>query len=579
MALLDRGALAESENRLRMLVQQHPEDAGIHRALALLASRSGQAQMALQHMVTATRLAPQSGHLHSDLGRMLASAGRLPEALQSFQHAVALEPELVDGWYFLGVTLRRLDRDHEALPALRRARALAPAHLEIFTALAEAEFDAGDPATALALWQELTALLPETPNSYLKQAECLSRLGAHDAAIAVYRSATERLPASAELWMGMAQAAEDSGDRDGAEHAYRQALALRPGWPFPIAGLLELKRGNASPELVAQASALQRSSELTDPARALLGYGLGKVHDGQHRPVEAFASWRDANAARRREIGPLDRDALRRRVEQTIAAFAAGSWDRLAGAGSDDSRPLFVVGMPRSGTTLAEQIIAAHPDACGCGELPDISLIAHGLPSALGSALPWPQALAVLDAATVRQQAQRYLRTLDTHGGSSMLRAVDKAPLNFFHVGLIALLFPHARVVWCRRDPRDISLSIYSENFSLHAQYATDLADIAHYIRAHETLMRHWQTTAPLPILELHYEQLVTDLETQTRRLIDFVGLPWDGACLDFHRSGRAVQTPSRWQVRQPVYTRSVGRWQRYTQWLGPLQDALAADD
>ena len=155
---------------------------------------------------------------------------------------------------------------------------------------------------------------------------------------------------------------------------------------------------------------------------------------------------------------------------------------------------------------------------------------------------------------------------------------VDKAPLNFFHLGLVARMFPRARVVWCRRDPRDIAVSVYAENFALDERLATDLGDIGHYINLQTRLMRHWQAESPLPVMELVYEELAADPEPSARRLVEFAGLDWDPGCLEFHRSERGVQTPSRWQVRQPIYTRSIGRWHSHADALAPLLATLEAD-
>jgi len=379
--------------------------------------------------------------------------------------------------------------------------------------------------------------------------------------------------------MGLAQAQEDIGDRAGAESSYQQALALRPDWPMALGGLLELKRGQAPLALIETAQALQRGNGLDDAGRALLGYGLGKALDGLGRHAEAMTSWIDANAARRRMIGPLDRAALDERANRLIEDFSPRFWQRVAASGLSSTLPVFVVGMPRSGTTLVEQIIAAHPGAVGCGELPDIALMAQRLPQRLAAEQRWPAHPAAIEREVLREEAGRYLALLERKAGPGVARAVDKAPLNFFHVGLIAALFPQARVVWCRRDPRDVALSIFSENFALQAQYATDLADIGYFHRIHERLMRHWQASNALPIIEIDYARLVQDFEGTTRQLIEFLGLPWDPACLDFHASARAVQTPSRWQVRQPIYTGSLGRWRKYAAWLSPLLAELADED
>src|SRR5690606_26154961 len=190
--------------------------------------------------------------------------------------------------------------------------------------------------------------------------------------------------------------------------------------------------------------------------------------------------------------------------------------------GSGDERPVFVVGMPRSGTTLTEQIIATHSRAHGCGELPDLPLLLKTLGAR------WPDSAADLDAAFLEREAARYLQAASRHAAEGVLRLVDKTPLNYFNLGLVAMLFPRARIVWCRRDPRDIAISIYSENFALDAQFATSLDAIAHSIALQTRLMRHWQSVLPLPIRELQYEALVEFPETEARGLVDFLGLDWE---------------------------------------------------
>lgn len=562
--LQQRGQFAQAEQRLRQLIERHPEQPGPQRAMALLAAQTGRRELARQHMAQAARLAPASGLLRCELGRLLAGEGRMDEALQAFREAAALEPGLTEAWFFLGITLLRLDRAGEAASALRQAHALSPDPPEILAPLADLEFRAGNDSAALPLWQRLVQLRPTDEDARLKLGETLTRLGHHVEARAAFRAGLAALPASAGLWMALAQAEEDAGDREQAEIAYDRALDLKPDWAFPLSGLLGLQRAKASPERIAQAEALQQGRTLDDAERALVGYQLGKVHDGQREYARAMASWQDANAARRRETGALDRARFAEAVERILAGFPAGAL-AAAATGTEDLRPVFVVGMPRSGTTLVEQIIASHPQAAGCGELPELGHLAEAVP-----------VRPIEDAERLRHEAARFLATAERHASrAGALRLVDKAPLNFFHLGLAAQLFPKARVIWCRREARDIGLSIFSENFALASLFATDLGDIGLTINAQHRLMRHWQATLPLPILEVDYEALVSDIEPGTRRIIHFLELPWDAACLDFHASERAVQTPSRWQVRRPAHTGSIGRWRNYAPWLAPLTDVL----
>ncbi|MGH8061410.1 MAG: tetratricopeptide repeat-containing sulfotransferase family protein, partial [Pseudoxanthomonas sp.] len=425
-------------------------------------------------MSCASSLAPDSAEFHFQLGSLLAHAGRYDEALGHFTVATELLPGFAEAWHFQGISLMRMQRDRDALPALRRARELAPDNVKILEGLADLEFRFGYPADALPLWQQLQALRPGDMHVVLRVGETLSRLGLLDRAIASYQAALGQSPDSSELWMALAQAQEDHGDRESARRAFERALALRPGWAFPLGGLLGLQRGQAPQALIDSATSLLASTSLSDHDRSLVGYELGKALDAKGEYAAAMSTWAAANAARQRMTGAYDPAELQHKVERIIAFDQSSLLARSMDVGSRDPRPVFIVGMPRSGTTLTEQIIAAHPLAFGCGELPDMALIAREL--------QWPQDASRADNRMLEQAITRYMDAATRHSPAGAIRLIDKAPLNFFHLDLIALLFPRARVIWCRRDPRDIAISIYGENFALSEKYASDFPGIAHYI-------------------------------------------------------------------------------------------------
>lgn len=484
-------------------------------------------------------------------GRQLATGGDLAAALVEFEHAVRIAPGIVDGWYFLGVTLAKLGRPRDAAAALHRALSLMPDQIEIVGALAYAEFNSGEFAAAAPLFRRVCDTQPRNVDAQLKYGECLSQLGKPDEAAAAFRDAIAESPDAPELWLALGQACEEGGHRADADDAYRQAAVLAPAWPRPLAGLLALQRPEPDTELVKRGQAMFDDNTLPATERMALGHELGKAHDARGAYAEAWDCWVRANAMRREAAGPLDRDALAARLKQKLATKVAK-----ADAVSDDPRPVFIVGMPRSGTTLVEQIIAAHPMAAGCGEMREVPALAA----------------TVSDAASA---AALYLAAAVARGHPGSQRLVDKQPLNLFNLDAIARWFRNAHVIWCRRDPRDVGLSIFSELMSPEARFATDLADIAHYHGAHVTLMSHWKTALHLPILEVEYERLVDDFAGEARRIVEFTGLDWDPACLDFHRAAGPVQTPSRWQVRQPVHRGAMGRWRHYKRELKPLITAL----
>ncbi len=306
------------------------------------------------------------------------------------------------------------------------------------------------------------------------------------------------------------------------------------------------------------------------------GFALGKLLDDADRFDEAFPCFVQANALLKQLPAAADEafdgDKLRRTVDQLIQGFTPRFFAARRQWVAASELPVFIVGMPRSGTTLVEQIAASHPAVFGAGELRDIGGIARTLAADEAGRLTaksW-------DAQAIARASAAHLEQLRSLGGAAV-RVTDKMPGNVFHLGLIATLFPQARVIFCRRDARDTCLSCYFQRFAHNRlRFTFDLADCGRQYLETERLTAHWLKTLPLPMLELHYEELIADQEGQSRRLIDFLGLPWDPVCLEFHRTQRAVVTASVWQVRQPIYNRSVGRWRHYERHLGPLLDVLA---
>jgi len=299
---------------------------------------------------------------------------------------------------------------------------------------------------------------------------------------------------------------------------------------------------------------------------------VAKTLDDADRYDEAFAAYDRANclyrATRAAQGDRFDASGLRHQVDETIATFTADFFAARAGWGASSDLPVFILGMPRSGTSLVEQIAASHSQIFGAGELREIGEIT----ASLGPAANWGE-----DAAL--RLAERHLERLRTLDGAAA-RIIDKLPDNIFQLGSIATLFPRARIVFCRRDARDIGLSCFFQKFAAgHLTFSYDLADCGRRIKETERIAEHWRRTLSLPMLDLDYERLVADLEGESRRLIAFLGLDWEPACLDFHRTARAVQTASSWQVRQPLFDRSAGRWRHYEGHLAPLLEALAEEE
>jgi hypothetical protein len=385
-------------------------------------------------------------------------------------------------------------------------------------------------------------------------------------------------PNHIEGWLGLARTLEDVGEAEGARGAWLNVLKRQSGHALALGSYVALlKNENAQdPETriwLDQAGAALRDPLVPDGGKALIGYGLAKYHDRRREFAAAADAGRLANAARQRVAGPLDRDMLVARVEGMIGTYTVDFFASRRRHGVGNDQPVFIVGLPRSGTTLTEQILSAHPLMHGSGELPDLARLAAGVIESDDE--PW-LAAAQIDDKGSRTLAGSYLRALRDGAPKRKLRISDKSPLNFFQLAFAAVLFPNARIIHCHRDARDTALSIWMENFNSEQHYATNFEDLAFFTSQYERLMAHWRKVLPLPILEMGYEDTVAELEAQARRLIGFLGAPWDARCLDFHRSERAVQTPSRWQVRQPIYASSVERWRSYENHLPELDAAFS---
>jgi tetratricopeptide (TPR) repeat protein len=516
VALRGKGQLPEAASAFRAVLKMAPDHERARRHLESLPREIGHVDEALGQLRERVRLDPCSAQAHNDLGYLLIAAGQDRQALPYLQQAVRLKPDYVEAHGNLGVAHQRLQNIDQALACFREALRLDPG-------------------------------CTKSRNNLACVLEALGRI---DEAVSEYRETLKHDPANSQALFGLCSMA-GSGRvalRD-EEMARIRELAERPDLP------------------------------LADLCR--LNYALAQQLDRAGVCDEAFAHCRRANDLRKeidRRCGQVfDSAEHRRHIDRLIAFFDASFFARIRSFGSDSELPVFVVGMFRSGTSLTEQILASHPGVHGAGELTDVGALAGTMPQRLGAIEPYPECLARLDRTRTRAVGEEYLRRLRQLGGEAV-RVVDKNPLNFLNLGLIAALWPKARVIHCRRDPVDTCLSCYFQNFGGPFPFVRDLEHLGHYYREYQRLMAHWAEVLPLPVFDLSYEELTTDQEAVSRRLVDFCGLEWDERCLRFHETQRPVWTASVLQVREPMYRRSVGRWKRYESHLQPFLAALNSE-
>ncbi len=569
------GRLDAAAARYLAVLAACPDHADAHHLLGLVRHQTGRGDEAVALISAAIRRAPREARYHGNLARVLHAQGRLDEAEAAARRALAIDPGHLEAHNNLAGILRARGRLDEAIETLRRALARAPDYAAGHNNLGNLLKERGDYPGAIAAYRRAVALAPDYADAHYNLSVALLARGALDAAQASVERALALRPRDAAGHNNLGNIQRFRGDLDAARASYRRAIALRPDFAAAYRNLAELETFAPDDPAFARLERIKNRPGPPDHETISAAFALARMYADAGDPARAFANWRAGNALRKREAArrgrSFDADAHDRFVDALIATFTPTHFARPAGI-ADGTGLVFVVGMPRSGTSLVEQILSSHRAVHGAGERAEIGRIAERV--AHEAAAPYPAAVEALDAAALARHGRAYLEALRPLAPDA-LRMVDKMPSNVFHLGLIARILPGARVVHCRRDPRDVCLSCFAQDFAQGNEFSYDLGDLARYWRGYERLAAHWRRALPLETIELRYEALVADPEGESRRLVDFLGLDWDPACLDFHKTRRVVRTSSSVQVRRPVFADSVGRWRAFARELAPLLAAL----
>jgi tetratricopeptide (TPR) repeat protein len=580
------GHLAEAETLYRSVLAEAPRHAHALHLLGVLTHQLGRHEEARTLIEQA--LAVQGPHpvFYSNLAAVCLALGQLDEAEAHCQSALRLKPDLADARRNLQAVLRRKGQPPDAEPVdelqqLTEAVERYPHSPQLQYRLAVALLARGQVDAAIEHLRQAIHLKPDFANAHSNLGAALGALNRLDESVECFQTALRLEPTDTHARSSLAATLSFQGRTAEAMDELRETLRIDPNHVRALGVLSTLAAaGNYrfTPQEVERITALADRAGLPPADRSHYHFALAQWLDQAGNYELAFEHARQANELRQelnRTGGePFDPAVHRAYVDDLIATFSPEYFGSLRGRGVDSELPVFIVGMMRSGTTLAEQILASHPLVHGAGELADLGQLAGGLPRRLGTEMPYPQCVAAINVVTAQGVAADYLRILHERGGPAQ-RVVDKMPLNFLGLGLIATLFPRARIIHCRRDPVDTCLSCYFRDFTTSFTFKYDLHHLGIYYREYERLMAHWRRVLPVPMFELQYEELTAEPEVVSRRLVAFCGLEWDERCLRFHETERPVRTASTAQVRQPMYRSAVGRWKRYEKHLGRLLAAL----
>jgi tetratricopeptide (TPR) repeat protein len=597
----------EAEVALRKVIEAAPSFAKPAEDLGYLLVNAGRAGDALPLLERATRLDPSLDRAWFSLGKALALLGRGKEADAAFEKSFELSPvrklmalaaehqkegrleeaeriyrrvlrdnpKNVDALRLLALLAAEADKPDDAEAMLLRAIAIAPDfHLALLD-LGRLRKEQDRFVEALECFDRAIALEPKHPQAHYLRAGALARASFTQEAIESYRRCLAIRPAHQGALLGIGHVLKAVGDYDGAVAAYRTCMRETPGYGETYWSLANLKTYRFDDATVAEME--KRVAEPGGNVQSEVNFlfALAKAYEDRGDYERAWEYYRRGNGTQRAQVqyDPVQTEAVNDRI---LAVYTAELVETLRDAGNPDPSPIFILGLPRSGSTLLEQILAAHTDVEGTSELPYIGKLASSLNYNRKDGINYPEAMRELAPANVAALGTRYLELARIHRRSGAPRFIDKMPNNFPNAGFIAALLPNAKIIDARRHPLDACLSCWRQLFAKGQNFTYDLTEIGEYYLQYQRMMDHWARVLPGRVLTVQYEEVVADFDTQVRRLLEFCELPWQDACLRFYDSERPVRTPSAEQVRQPIYDRSVGHFRHYEHHLGELIDVIA---
>lgn len=609
LILFQAGKFQEGEQLLRRAIKQRPKVPDLHYNMGNMLDRQGKLKQAVEAYKNAVTFGLKDDRVYNNLGMVLSKLERLEEAETSFHKAIDINPNNTSALSNYGLVLWKSGRSEKAIEILKQAididsrcvDALSNlgiiylSRLELDKAegyLKQAlEIDAGDfnavnnlavvylhkseNDDALVMIRRALELDPGSTDAMLNMAKVLLKGDDETGAIDAYRHVLKVFPKHSNALVGLGSILTTQGKFDEAKQCFQKAQRIEPNKIGARVGLLDIDPPDVMDDEVKDLERLYKDAGISKEDKTDIAFCMAKTYEKGGEYEKAFAYLADGNRFKR-EGYQYDLDDDRSFFNRMKACFNEQFFQDRIGSGVQDKTPIFILGMPRSGTTLTEQILSSHAQVFGAGELTDMKKILVSICGA-DSYKRLPEVAMRLSVDDYADMGAKYIDVLKERGGLAE-RVTDKMPHNFLHVGMIRLMMPDAKIIHCRRNPIDNCLSIFKHNFQGVHKYAYSQKELGGYYLLYQDLMEHWHKVLPGFIFDLQYEDMVADQEGVTRRLLEFCDLPWDDNCLQFHKSERTVRTASKYQVRKKIYSDSVELWRRYENGLQPLIAALSGN-
>ncbi len=605
-SLLKSGETKEAEELLRKTIRLAPSFAKPHEDLGFLLVEQGRTKDALPILNTAVRLDPNLEHAHLYLGKTLALLGRGREADEAFERSFELNPHRktlaiagehhkagrrqeaaalcrdvlseapnnVSALRMMGLIALGESRYDEAERILRRALLVAPDYADAMIDLGQALKEQSRFGEAINCLRRAVKIEPNSAKAHFLLAGTLSPSALTYEALEAFERALEIKPDHIGAWLGMGHVLKTIGRQDDAIKAYRECIRLRPDHGPTYWSLANLKTYPLSADDMQEMNSQLEKGGLNKESEANFLFALAKATEDRGDYEGAWEYYEQGNAERRimEYYDPVRTEEVN---DSIIEVFDEEMLAEHGGQGLSNPAPIFIIGLPRSGSTLIEQILASHSQVEGTSELPYVGHLTESLNLNRADGVNYPAAARELGAEHWQSLGRDYLRAAKLHRTEGAPHFIDKMPNNFPEVGFIHLMLPNAKIIDARRQPLDSCLSCYRQLFARGQTFTYDLSDIGEYFLEYQRLMDHWHAALPGRVLTVQYEELVQDFENQVRRMLDYCELPWEDACLRFYETDRPVRTASSEQVRRPVSTKAVNFWRNYEDKLGELMDVL----